>query len=247
MIAAHKTQQELAEFLQVVGGVARADRGQDRERDATAGADDQGDGERTMTPWQLWLFALFLLPVITLAHGQTASSAPNAQERWEQAIRLSDILEALAISSGSHVADIGAGEGFFTARLAKKVGPEGRIFAIDVDEKYAIPKLQELVQKQSLENVAVIHSVPDDPKLSTRSIDAVLMVIVYHEVEPHREMLGHVLDALKLGEPVVIVDNMPHKTRITVSCRPDQESRSQSRSGRARTQGCRLRGCLSKG
>ena len=90
---------------------------------------------------------------------------------------------------------------------------EGRIFAIDIDEKYAIPKLKELVQKESLENVAVIQSVPADPKLSTASIDAALMVNVYHEVEPFREMLGHVLDALKPGGRFVIVDNMPHKTK----------------------------------
>ena len=73
---------------------------------------------------RLWTFALLLVPV-TPAHGQTASRTANAQERREKAIRLPDILEALAISSGSHVAEIGAGEGFFTARLAKKVGPDG--------------------------------------------------------------------------------------------------------------------------
>jgi predicted methyltransferase len=165
-----------------------------------------------MTRRRLWVLALFLV-LVTPAHGQAASSAANAQERREKAIRLPDILDALAILNGSRVADIGAGEGFFTARLARKVGAEGRIFAIDIDEKYAIPKLKELVQKESLENVAVIQSVPADPKLSTASIDAVLMVNVYHEVEPFREMLGHVLDALKPGGRFVIVDNMPHKTK----------------------------------
>jgi len=165
-----------------------------------------------MTRPQLWVVALFLV-FVTPAHGQAASSAANAQERREKAIRLPDILEALAISRGSRVADIGAGEGFFTARLARTVATEGRIFAIDIDEKYAIPKLKELVQKESLENVAVIQSVPADPKLSTASIDAALMVNVYHEVEPFREMLGHVLDALKPGGRLVIVDNMPHKTK----------------------------------
>jgi len=165
-----------------------------------------------MTRPRLWVLALFLV-FVTPAHGQAASTAANAQERREKAIRLPDILEALTISRGSRVADIGAGEGFFTARLARKVGTEGRIFAIDIDEKYAIPKLKELVQKESLENVALIQSVPADPKLSTASIDAALMVNVYHEVEPFREMLGHVLAALKPGGRFVIVDNMPHKTK----------------------------------
>ena len=165
-----------------------------------------------MTSRRFGIFALFLV-LATPAHGQVASTAMNAQERREKAIRLPDILDALAISNGSRVADIGAGEGFFTVRLARKVGAEGRIVAIDIDEKYAIPKLKELVQKESLENVTVIQSVPADPKLSTASVDAALMVNVYHEVEPFREMLGHVLDALKPGGRFVIVDNMPHKTK----------------------------------
>jgi predicted methyltransferase len=199
-----------------------------------------------VTRRRLWALALFLV-LVTPAHGQAASSASNAQERREKAIKLPDILEALAISNGSRVADIGAGEGFFTARLARKVGTEGRIFAIDIDEKYAIPKLKELVQKESLENVAVIQSVPADPKLSTASIDAALMVNVYHEVEPYREMLGHVLAALKPGR--ALRDRGQHATQNEVAAarRPDQEPCSQPRSGRARIQGRRLRDCVSKG
>ena len=71
-----------------------------------------------MTGRRLWVFAL-LLVLVTPAHGQAPSSAANAQERREKTIRLPDILEALAISTCSRVADIGAGEGFFTARLAR--------------------------------------------------------------------------------------------------------------------------------
>ena len=115
--------------------------------------------------------------------------------------------------TGVGVADIGAGEGFFTSRLAKKVGASGRVFAVDIDDKHAIPKLKELVEEQSLANVSVIHSEPADPKLTAGSLDAALMVIVYHEVEPYREMLKHVLEALKPGGRFVVVDNMPHKTR----------------------------------
>jgi hypothetical protein len=68
------------------------------------------------------------------------------------------------------------------------VGPAGHVFAIDIDDKRAIPKLKELVKKESLENVSVILSEPGDPKLPRESLDAVLMVIVYHEVEPYKEI-----------------------------------------------------------
>ena len=68
------------------------------------------------------------------------------------------------------------------------MGPAGHVFAIDIDDKRAIPKLKELVKKESLENVSVILSEPGDPKLPRESLDAVLMVIVYHEVEPYKEI-----------------------------------------------------------
>jgi len=143
-----------------------------------------------------------------------APASPSAEEeKREQAIKLPEILEALAISIGSQVADIGAGGGFFTSRLAKKVAPAGRVFAVDIDDKYAIPKLKELVEKQSLTNVSVILSQPADPKLPMGSLDAALFVNAYHEVEPYREMLSHIMQSLKPGGRMVVVDNMPQKTR----------------------------------
>jgi predicted methyltransferase len=157
--------------------------------------------------------ALAVTLCVTALHGQPSAGSPSGEELRAKAIRLPDIVAALAISPGSRVADIGAGEGFFTVRLAKKVGPDGHVFAIDVDDKNAIPKLKELVKKESLGNVSVILSEPGDPKLATEVIDAALMVIVYHEVEPYKDMLGHILGALKPGGRFVIVDNMPHKTR----------------------------------
>lgn len=142
-----------------------------------------------------------------------AAAAAAQDERRENAVKLPEILEALAIDAGSQVADIGAGAGFYTARLARKVGPTGRVFAVDIDEKYAIPKLKELVEKQLFTNVDVILSQPADPKLAAGSLDAALFVNAYHEVEPYREMLAHVLEALKPGGRLVVVDNMPQHTR----------------------------------
>jgi predicted methyltransferase len=156
--------------------------------------------------------ALALALPASALHGQPSSGSPSGEESRAKAIRLPEIADALAILPGSHVADIGAGEGSFTARLAKRVGPDGHIFAIDIDDKHAIPKLKELVKKESLENVSVILSEPGDPKLPTDGLDAALMVIVYHEVEPYKQMLAHVFGALKPGGRFVIVDNMPHKT-----------------------------------
>lgn len=143
----------------------------------------------------------------------TPAQSASPQERRATALKLPEILEALALSQGSHVADIGAGEGFLTARLAKVVGATGQVYAVDIDDKHAIPKLKELVEKESLANVTVIRSEPGDPKLLEGRLDAVIMLIVYHEVEPYQEMLAHVFASLKPGGRFVIVDNMPLKTR----------------------------------
>jgi predicted methyltransferase len=156
-----------------------------------------------------------LTSLLVFAAAATATQEPSTpqDERREKAVKLPEILEALAISTGSQVADIGAGGGFYTARLAKKVGPAGRVYAVDIDDKFAIPKLKELVEKQAFKNVDVILSQPADPKLTAGSLDAALFVNAYHEVEPYREMLAHVLEALKPGGRLVVVDNMPQRIR----------------------------------
>ena len=154
-----------------------------------------------------------LVLAITLTLGRLTVAQDTPEDQREKAVKLPEIFQAMGIEEGSKVADIGAGEGFFTSRLAKRVGPKGQVYALDIDEKHAIPKLKELVAKQSLTNVAVIHSVPGDPMLPDAGLDAALMVIVYHEVEPYWEMLAHILASLKPGGRFVIVDNTPLKTR----------------------------------
>lgn len=70
-----------------------------------------------------------------------------------------------------------------------------------------------MVAKQSLTNVQVVHSEPADPKLPAARLDAVLMVIPYHEIEPYQETLAHVKASLKPGRRFVVVEMMPRKTR----------------------------------
>ena len=140
-------------------------------------------------------------------------AAQTADEKREQQLKVAEVMQAMGIGDGSQAADVGAGGGFFTERLAKKVGPAGRVYAVDIDTRYAIPQLKRLVSKKSLKNIIVIHSEPGDPKLPSGTLDAVLMVIAYHEVEPYKDMLAHVKTALKPGARLVVVDMMPHKTR----------------------------------
>jgi predicted methyltransferase len=159
-------------------------------------------------------YAVFLAVVsLTLcAQPPSLTKSETRDEQREKALKIPEMIEALGISEGSKVADVGAGSGFVTARLARKVGPSGQVYAVDIDAG-AIKQLKEMVEKQSLSNIVVVHNEPADPKLPVASLDAVLMLNTYHEVEPYQEILKHVLASLKPGGRMVVVDPMPYRTR----------------------------------
>jgi len=155
---------------------------------------------------------LALVSLTLCAQPPSATKSESLDEQREKALKVAEIIEALGISEGSKVADVGAGSGFVTARLARKVGPTGQVYAVDIDAG-AIRQLKQMVEKQSLSNVVVVHNEPADPQLPVASLDAVLMLNAYHEVEPYQEMLKHVLASLKPGGRMVVVDPMAYKTR----------------------------------
>jgi predicted methyltransferase len=152
--------------------------------------------------WRAPLAAAFLSAAVPFATGAQSAS----REQWQ---RVPDVLAALAIDTGSRVADVGAGHGFYTERLATRVGPTGRVFAVDVDEQ-ALARIQQLAAAQSLRNVELIHGKPDDPRLPYRSLDAALIVNAYHEMVRHSDMLREIHASLKPGGRLVILDNTPH-------------------------------------
>jgi ubiquinone/menaquinone biosynthesis C-methylase UbiE len=159
------------------------------------------------------------LPVLLLFFsaalaGQNTTAQQDAElwrERWE---KVPEVLKALELKEGQAVADVGAGSGFYSVRLAKAVGPTGRVYAEDInDGECALGSLRKRVEKEKWENITVIRGEPDDPKLPVGALDAALMVDAYHEMEKHPQMLQHVLAALKPGGRLVVVDLMPCKTR----------------------------------
>jgi FkbM family methyltransferase len=103
------------------------------------------------------------------------------------------------------VADVGAGDGFFTARLARAVGADGRVFAVDVAAG-TLQRLRARVADEGLSNVQVIEGAADDPKLRPGSLDAALIVNAYHEMSEHQAMLTKIRTALKTGGRLVIVE-----------------------------------------
>src|SRR5262249_28798134 len=115
------------------------------------------------------------------------------------------LVRLLGIKSGMTVADIGAGSGYYTARLSPIVGPHGRIIAEDVVPEY-LRGLRSRVHDLGLQNVVYSLGEPHDPRLLADSIDIAILVHMYHEITQPYGLLYNLVPALKLGARVGIVD-----------------------------------------
>jgi ubiquinone/menaquinone biosynthesis C-methylase UbiE len=124
------------------------------------------------------------------------------RDAWQ---RPDQIMDALQIGENSKVADLGAGGGWFTVRLARRVGPNGRVYAEDIQPQM-IESIQRRVAREDLHNVIMVLGTPVDPKLPPGSLDAVLIVDAYHEIERPVALLTNVAKALKRGGAIGIVN-----------------------------------------
>jgi ubiquinone/menaquinone biosynthesis C-methylase UbiE len=106
------------------------------------------------------------------------------------------IMDALQIGEGSVVADLGAGGGWFTVRLARRVGPNGKVYAEDIQAQM-ISVIERRVQREELPWVVTVLGTPVDTKIPPSTLDAALMVDAYHEVEQPETLLRNIARALK--------------------------------------------------
>lgn len=123
----------------------------------------------------------------------------------EQEENTEKALQVIGIARGSSVADIGAGSGYYTVKLATLVGPSGRVYANDIQ-----PGMLDLVRRKvdqlRLVNVSFVLGESSDPRLPPSSVDLALMVDVYHEVSEPQSMLRHIRDALRPGGRLVLLE-----------------------------------------
>jgi ubiquinone/menaquinone biosynthesis C-methylase UbiE len=126
--------------------------------------------------------------------------APD-RDLWQ---RPDQIMDAMGIADASIVADIGAGSGWFTIRLARRVGPRGLVYAEDV-QKEMITALSRRVGREGLNNVQPVLGLNNDPRLPGK-VDAVLVVDAYHEIEDRVAMLSSLARALKPQGRIGVVD-----------------------------------------
>lgn len=123
------------------------------------------------------------------------------RDEWQEPDR---IMDALGIADGARVADVGAGGGWFTVRLARRVGPNGRVYAEDIQHQM-IESIKRRVQRENLRNVETRLGTATDPKLPA-DLNAVLIVDTYPQLDEPVLMLKHLAAALAPNGRVGIVD-----------------------------------------
>ncbi len=124
------------------------------------------------------------------------------RDAWQ---RPDQIMDALQIGEGSVVADLGAGGGWFTVRLARRVGPNGRVYAEDIQPQM-IEAIERRVQREALRNVTTKLGTAIDPRIPDATVDAVLIVDAYHELEQPVMLLKNLSKTLKPGGAIGIVN-----------------------------------------
>jgi len=125
------------------------------------------------------------------------------------------VLDALKIAPGSTVADIGAGTGYFSLRLAKRVGPQGRVLATDIQPQM-LAMLSENMRAAGVRNIEPILCTPTDAKLAEGQLDLALMVDVYHELASPAETLTQVRRALKPEGRLVLVEYRGEDPKVPI-------------------------------
>ena len=168
------------------------------------------------------LRALLFLALCTAAvRGQTAVPAPTAKRATstpytgdlsvfdspgrDERLHINRVMDILGIAPGKGVADIGAGSGWFAVRAARRVGPSGTVYAVDINPE-AIRYIDRRVHSESVANVKTVLSKADDPMLPKEAVDAVLLLKTYHEVADPIALLEHLRAALRPGARLGIID-----------------------------------------
>ena len=130
--------------------------------------------------------------------------ARSGRDRWQQPDR---VIAALAVREGDRVADLGAGPGYFTFRLAGRVGPQGQVYAVDTDSDMS-SMIADTAARDDVRNVVVVEAAPDDPMLP-EPVDLVLMVNAFHHLPERATYLTTLSRYLRPDGRIAIIETLP--------------------------------------
>ena len=168
---------------------------------------------------------LVVPPVISIAQDpwKNIYSQPAWEERdtWQKA---NELIALLGVREGSRVADVGSHEGYMTFKLARKVGPGGVVYAVDLDQS-KLDKLKKHADENRIGQIEPVKGQEDDPGLPANSLDAVLILDTYHEMDDHDKILQHIKTALVPGGRLLICEPISDARRELQ--RSDQERKHE--------------------
>ena len=124
----------------------------------------------------------------------------------DKLLQVDRVMDTLRLHAGSTVADVGAGGGWFSVRAARRVGPAGRVYAEDINP-HAVDSIRERAQHEQMAQIVPVLGTPDDPRLPPNSLDAAVMLRVYHEVAHPPLLLGMLYRALRPGGRFGVIDH----------------------------------------
>ncbi len=156
-----------------------------------------------------FLFANILLLCLSNAAAQYSEEDWEDRDTW---MNVSKIFDMAGIEKGNKVADIGCHEGYLSFHLSKRVGESGKVFAVDVEE-YRLDRLKEYAKERKVQNIEVILGDYDNPKLTKGSVDVVIVMDTYHEMDDYMEILGHIKKALKPNGRILILEKLKKQKR----------------------------------
>jgi ubiquinone/menaquinone biosynthesis C-methylase UbiE len=129
-------------------------------------------------------------------------------------------LDAIGIAKGSTVADVGAGAGYLTWRLAERVGAGGKVYANDIQPQM-LDLLRRNMEQRKIANVEPVLGAVDDPKLPRGAVDMVLLVDVYHEFSEPQAMLRHIRESLRPDGKLVLLEYRGEDPKVPI--RPEHK------------------------
>jgi SAM-dependent methyltransferase len=140
----------------------------------------------------------------------TPASALEEAER-DRRLQPGRVMDAVGVRPGMVVGEVGAGRGYFTVKLARRVGPDGRVFANDIDGD-ALAELEQRCHDENLHNVVTVEGEVDDPLLPERALDVVFLVYALHHIAHQVALLRKLEPSLAEGAVVVVLDEDPEAT-----------------------------------
>ena len=140
---------------------------------------------------------------ISYVMGHLAADWLERPER-EREENVSQAIENMGIQANERIADIGAGSGYYTFIMARKA-PQGKVFAVDLQSEM-LDLMKQRIEREDIKNVELIRGSETSPNLEANSVDLVTMVDVYHELSHPREMMQHIVSALRPGGRFVLLE-----------------------------------------